>query len=62
MSVIIIEKWYHEGAPPVWTVECPFCHRQYHILEHQRFQCDCQLGNEINLEEHKQPTGEVLEH
>jgi hypothetical protein len=51
MSVIKIEKWYHEGAPPVWTVQCPGCEREYRILEHQKFICDC-LKNEINMEDY----------
>lgn len=58
MSVIKIEKWYHEGAPPVWHVKCPICHLEYRILEAQRFMCYCGK-NEINLEEYK--IGEIID-
>ena len=54
MSVIKIEKWYHMGAMPTWTVQCPVCERQYLILEHQKFICDC-LKNEINMEDYEVP-------
>jgi len=52
MSTIIHEKWYHEGAPPVWVVECPACGKVYRILERQRFMCYCEKS-EINIQEYK---------
>ena len=52
MSVNIIEKWYHEGAPPIWKMECPGCKRIYHITEWQSFMCDCGK-NQIDHEEYK---------
>lgn len=51
MSVIKLEKWYMEGAPPVWHVLCSSCKREFHILESQAFRCPGCLRNMINMEE-----------
>jgi hypothetical protein len=44
----VFEKWYHEGAAPVWKVQCTTCDRIYHIMETQDFICDC-LKEQINI-------------
>jgi len=38
----LIEKFYHEGAPPIYTIECSSCKHQYKIMEQQKFICNCQ--------------------
>lgn len=38
----LIDKFYHEGAPPIYTIECNYCKKQYRILENQKFMCFCE--------------------
>ena len=43
----VLSKWYYEGAPPVWAVQCWKCERVYYIIpDIQGFKCDCR-ANEI---------------
>lgn len=55
MSVIKLDRWYMEGAPPVYHVKCPFCDREYRITDWQNFPCMCGK-NQINFEEYVPPS------
>jgi len=48
-DIKILSKWYMKGALPVWHVKCSLCNREYRIMEHQKFICDC-MKNDISLE------------